>query len=215
MGLLKGEEIVHKKIRMPGHIPKAIKILEKIGSFEEDVLEFIDLTENDLEAKKSFSPLIQRCENMEIKLNALERFANEFNIPIDNFKSYSEFRAALNRDQEKRQIKDNIYFDEIEQEIIDEDKTIQDLYDSYRNIKEDLMIEIERKIALEKYFSLTAATIIDQNNPRKSSDRKRSLNRNNINNEDDENNFANYLSNNLNQSGISNMSLDSVINFTK
>ena len=94
MGLLKGEEIVHKKIRMPGHIPKAIKILEKIGSFEEDVLEFIDLTENDLEAKKSFSPLIQRCENMEIKLNALERFANEFNIPIDNFKSYSEFRAA-------------------------------------------------------------------------------------------------------------------------
>ena len=211
MGLLKGEEIVHKKIRMPGHIPKAIKILEKIGSFEEDVLEFIDLTENDLEAKKSFSPLIQRCENMEIKLNALERFANEFNIPIDNFKSYSEFRAALNRDQEKRQIKDNIYFDEIEQEIIDEDKTIQDLYDSYRNIKEDLMIEIERKIALEKYFSLTAATIIDQNNPRKSSDRKRSLNRNNINNEDDENNFANYLSNNLNQSGISNMSLDSII----
>ena len=211
MGLLKGEEIVHKKIRMPGHIQKAIKILEKIGSFDEDVLEFIDLTENDIEAKKSFSPLIQRCENMEIKLNALERFANEFNIPIDNFKSYSEFRAALNKDQEKRQIKDNAYFDYIEQEIIDEDKTIQDLYDSYRNIKEDLMIEIERKIALEKYFSLTAATIIDQNNPRKSSDRKRSLNRNNINNEDDENNFANYLSNNLNQSGISNMSLDSII----
>lgn len=55
MGLLKGEEIVHKKIRMPGHIPRAIKILEKIGSFEEDVMEFIDLTENDLEAKKVFS----------------------------------------------------------------------------------------------------------------------------------------------------------------
>ena len=64
MGLLKGEQIVHKKIRMPGHIPKAVKILEKIGSFEEDVLEFIDLTENDIEAKKAFSPLIKRCENM-------------------------------------------------------------------------------------------------------------------------------------------------------
>ena len=60
MGLLKGEEIVHKKIRMPGHIPKAIKILEKIASFDQDVLEFIDLTENDLEAKKSFFPLIRR-----------------------------------------------------------------------------------------------------------------------------------------------------------
>ena len=64
MGLLKGEEIVHKKIRMPGHIQKAVKILEKIGSLEEDIVEFIDLTENDLEAKKSFFPLIRRCENM-------------------------------------------------------------------------------------------------------------------------------------------------------
>ena len=210
MGLLKGEEIVHKKIRMPGHIPKAIKILEKIGSFEEDVLEFIDLTENDLEAKKSFFPLIRRCENMEIKLNALEKFADEFNIPIENFKNYSEFKQALYQDQQKRQIKDNTYFDYVESEIIDENKTISDLYESYNKIKENLMIEIQRKITLEKYFSLTAATIIDQNNPKKSSGRKRSLNRNNIIN-NEENDFGNYINNNLNQSGISNASVDSII----
>ena len=210
MGLLKGEEIVHKKIRMPGHIQKAIKILEKIGSFDEDVLEFIDLTENDIEAKKSFSPLIQRCENMEIKLNCLEKFANEFNIPIDYYKSYSEFNLALNKDQEKRQIKDNAYFDYIEQEIIDEDKTISELYDSYRNIKENLIIEIQRKITLEKYFSLTADTIIAQNNPRKNSSRK-IINTNSIFNEDNENNIDNYLNNNLNQSGILNISVDSII----
>ena len=187
MGLLKGEEIVHKKIRMPGHIPKAIKILEKIGSFEQEVLEFIDLTENDLEAKKSFSPLIKRCENMEIKLKALEQFANEFNIPIDNYQTYSEFKSALSKDQEKRQIKDNTYFDYVESEILDEDKTIHDLYDSYNNIRENLIIEIQRKITLEKYFSLTAATIIDQNNPRKSSGHRKS-----INNEENENNFGKH-----------------------
>ena len=45
---------------MRGHIPKAVKILEMIGSFEEDVLKFIDLTENDIEAKKSFSQKIQK-----------------------------------------------------------------------------------------------------------------------------------------------------------
>jgi V-type H+-transporting ATPase subunit a len=206
MGLLKGEEIVHKKIRMPGHIPKAIKILEKIGSFEQDVLEFIDLTENDLEAKKSFSPLIKRCENMEIKLKALEQFANEFNIPIDNYQTYSEFKSALSKDQEKRQIKENTYFDYVESEILDEDKTIHDLYDSYNNIRENLIIEIQRKITLEKYFSLTAATIIDQNNPRKSSGHRKSLN-----NEENENNFGNYINNNLNQSEISNVSVDSII----
>ena len=142
MGLLKGEEIVHKKIRMPGHIQKAIKILEKIGSFDEDILEFIYLTENDIEAKKSFSPLIKRCENMEIKLNALENFAHEFNIPIDNFQSYLEFKSALYKDQEKRKIKDITYFDEIENEILEEDKTISELYESYREIKENLIIKI-------------------------------------------------------------------------
>ena len=204
MGLLKGEEIVHKKIRMPGHIQKAVKILEKIGSLEEDIVEFIDLTENDLEAKKSFSPLIQRCENMEIKLKALEHFANEFNIPIDNYITYSEFKKALSRDQEKRQIKDNTYFDYAESDILDEDKTIHDLYDSYNNIRENLIIEIQRKITLEKYFSLTAATIIDQNNLRKSSHRK------SLDKEENENNFGNYI-NNLNQSGISNASVDSII----
>ena len=209
MGLLKGEEIVHKKIRMPGHIPKAIKILEKIASFDEDVVEFIDITENDLEAKKSFSPLIRRCENMEVKLSALEKFADEFNIPIDNYKTYQEFKTALSKDQEKRQIKDNTYFDYVEAEILDEDKTISDLYESYNKIKENLMIEIQRKITLEKYFSLTAATIIDQNNPRKSSGRK-SVNKNSINNEENDNNLENYF-NNLNQSGMSNISVDSII----
>ena len=180
-------------------------ILEKIGSFEEDVMEFIDLTENDLEAKKSFFPLIRRCENMEIKLNSLEKFADEFNIPIDNYKTYSEFKAALNQDQQKRQIKDNTYFDYVESEILEENKTICDLYESYNKIKENLMIEIQRKITLEKYFSLTAATIIDQNNPKKSSGRKKSLNN------EDNNNFGNFISNNLNQSGMSNISVDSII----
>ena len=209
MGLLKGEQIVHKKIRMPGHIPKAIKILEKIGSFEESVLEFIDLTENDIEAKKSFSPLIKRCENMEIKLNALENFAHEFNIPIENLQSYSEFKSALYKDQEKRQIKDITYFDEIENEILEEDKTISELYESYKEIKENLMIEIQRKITLEKYFSLMADTIIYKNNPKKSS--RKSSKRNFIFNEDNENNGNNYLNNNLNQSGMSNISVDSII----
>ena len=64
---------------------------------------------------------------MEIKLNALVKFADEFNIPIDNYKNYSEFKNALNKDKEKRQIKDNTYFDYIESEILDEDKTISNL----------------------------------------------------------------------------------------
>ena len=209
MGLLKGEKIVHKKIRMPSHIPKAIKILEKIASLDDPIIEFIDITENDLEAKKSFAPSIKRCENMEVKLNALEKFAHEFNIPIEHYKEYNEFKTALNKDQEKRKIKDNTYFDFAENEILEEYKTICDLYESYNKIKENLMIEIQRKITLEKYFSLTAATIIDQNNPH---GRKKSLNNNNINinmiNPPESN--KNVINNILNQS-MSNASVDSIV----
>ena len=206
MGLLKGEKIVHKKIRMPSHIPKAIKILEKIASLEDPIIEFIDITENDLEAKKSFAPSIKRCENIEIKLNELEKFANEFNIPIDHYKEYKEFKAALNKDQQKRQVKDNSYFDFVENEILEEYKTICDLYESYNKIKENLIIEIQRKITLEKYFSLTAATIIDQNNPH--GKRKSSINNNIILNSKESN--KNVINNILNQS-MSNASVDSIV----
>ena len=199
MGLLKGEQIVHKKIRMPSHIPKAVKILEKIASLEDPVLEFIDINENNLEAKKSFLPLIKRCENMEVKLNDLEKFANEFNIPIEHYKEYNEFKTALSKDQAKREVKDNTYFDFTENEILEEYKTVCDLYESYNKIKENLIIEIQRKITLEKYFSLTAATIIDQNNP---SSRKKSIPAYESN--------KNIINNVLNQS-ISNASVDSIV----
>ena len=199
MGLLKGEQIVHKKIRMPSHIPKAVKILEKIASLEDPVLEFIDINENNLEAKKSFLPLIKRCENMEVKLNDLEIFANELNIPIEHYKEYNEFKTALSKDQAKREVKDNTYFDFTENEILEEYKTICDLYESYNKIKENLIIEIQRKITLEKYFSLTAATIIDQNNPRS---RKKSIPAYESN--------KNIINNVLNQS-ISNASVDSIV----
>ena len=199
MGLLKGEQIVHKKIRMPSHIPKAVKILEKIASLEDPVLEFIDINENNLEAKKSFLPLIKRCENMEVKLNDLEKFANEFNIPIEHYKEYNEFKKALSKDQLKREVKDNTYFDFTENEILEDYKTVCDLYESYNKIKESLIIEIQRKITLEKYFSLTAATIIDQNNTRS---RKKSIPAYESN--------KNIITNVLNQS-ISNASVDSIV----
>ena len=38
---------------------------------------------------------------MEIKLNSFEKFENKFNIPIDNYKTYSEFKININQDQQK------------------------------------------------------------------------------------------------------------------
>ena len=207
MRLFKGEEIVHKKIRMPSHIPKAVKILETLASNNEDILEFIDLNENDIEKKKSFYPMINRCELMEIKLNALEKFAHEFNIKIDNYKNYYSFKEALIKDQRNRDINNNSYFDYIESEILEEDKTINELYESYNQIKENLMLEIQRKITLEKYFSLTAATIIDINNINKN---RRKISDSNNKNEDLNDNIINNK-NIIREDSLSNVSIDSII----
>ena len=82
---------------------------------------------------------------------------------------------------------------------MEEYKTICDLYESYNKIRENLMIEIQRKITLEKYFSLTAATIIDQNNPHA---RRRGIPAYESN--------KNIINNVLNQS-MSNASIDSIV----
>ena len=91
MGFIKSEEILHKKIRMPGNIPKAVKIMDIIGKFEEDALQFIDLTANDIELLEQRIPEIANSpiyisDTPNISLNDLESAAikmlEEKNIEI-------------------------------------------------------------------------------------------------------------------------------------
>lgn len=67
---------------------------------------------------------------MEIKLN-LEKFSDEFNIPIFNYKKIFRILIAWSQSQQKIQIKDNNYFNYIESGIFEENNNICDLYESY------------------------------------------------------------------------------------
>ena len=91
MGFIKSEEILHKKIRMPGNIPNAVKVMEIIGKLEEDALQFIDLTANDIELLEQRIPEIANSpiyisDTPNISLNDLESAAikmlEEKNIEI-------------------------------------------------------------------------------------------------------------------------------------
>jgi hypothetical protein len=55
----------HKKIRIPRE--NSVEIMTALGSLENSV-EFIDLTKDDIEAKKNFALMIKRCEDMEKKI---------------------------------------------------------------------------------------------------------------------------------------------------
>ena len=138
MGFLRSEEVLHKKIRMPGNIPKAVKIMDIIGKFEEDALQFIDLTANDIEAKNNFFPLINRCNEMEKQLSSFEQFAKDFGLNVETYNNY-EFIIDLERDQNNKKLSNEEYFDSIEQEISDGYNKMRELIESYNKIKNDLI----------------------------------------------------------------------------
>ncbi len=42
--------------------------MNELGKLEEESIEFIDLTKNNIEAKKGYLPMIHRCEEAERKI---------------------------------------------------------------------------------------------------------------------------------------------------
>jgi hypothetical protein len=57
--------MVHKQIRIPKDI--AFDVMDRLGKLE-DAVEFLDLTKDDLEAKKNFGGMIKRCDELEKKI---------------------------------------------------------------------------------------------------------------------------------------------------
>ena len=162
MGVFRSEEILHLKLRMPGDIESSVRIMDAFGKIEQDAIEFIDLTKDDIEAKKNFQPMIKRCEEMENKISNFIKCSNDFNQKYFSYSSYIHFIRDLENDQTSRDLSFGSYFDVVESEIIDNEKKIIDLIDAYQKIKEDLVIEIEKKCVYEKFYSITSSLNFNQ-----------------------------------------------------
>ncbi|MCQ2819521.1 MAG: V-type ATPase subunit a family protein, partial [archaeon] len=156
MGLFRSEQIIHLKLRLPGNIEDAVKIMNEFGKLEKDAIEFIDLTKDDLEAKKNFAPMIKRCEDMDQKIEKFMKCAKEFNQKIYSYPNYRTFTADLEKDQAlKSSANETSYFDQLEGEIMEDEKRIIDLIESYQKIKENLIIELEKEMVYQKYLDIT------------------------------------------------------------
>ena len=57
--------MVRKKIRIPKD--NAVEIMNELGKLQ-DSIEFLDLTKDDIEAKKNFLLMIKRCDEMEKRI---------------------------------------------------------------------------------------------------------------------------------------------------
>ena len=159
MGFFRSNKILHLKIRMPSDIDGLMRIMDLFGKTEFEALQFIDLTKNDLESKKSFSAMLKRVEQMEIKTNQFFNYAKEFQQKIYQYMTYEKFIEDLERDISLKDLSLTSYFDFIESEILDYERKILDLIESYQKIKEDLVIELEKKLVFEKYFKMTGGLL--------------------------------------------------------
>jgi len=73
LNIFRSETIIHNKIRIPRD--NSTEIMDSLGKLVE-AIEFIDLTKDDIEAKKNFSSMIKRCEDLEKKI----KYCNLFTI---------------------------------------------------------------------------------------------------------------------------------------
>ena len=147
----------HQKIRMP--IENANEIMFTLGKLKNSI-EFEDLTKGDIEAKKNFGQMIKRCDESKKHIEDFFRICYEFNIPYYSFQNYEEFDHYLQNDMKEHDKKFGLtYFDLIENEISENDKKINELIDSHSQIREDLIILVEKKHVLNKTFELIRENI--------------------------------------------------------
>ena len=159
MGFFRSNKILHLKIRMPSDIDGLMRIMDLFGKHEIEAVQFIDLTKDDLESKKSFTSMLKRVEQMDIKTTKFFNYANEFQQKIYRYPNYQKFIEDLENDISLKDLSLSTYFDFIEAEINDNERKILDLIESYQKMKEDLLIELEKKLVFEKYFKMTGGLL--------------------------------------------------------
>ena len=144
--------MTHKKIRIPRE--SANEILLALGSLH-DAIEFEDLTKDDLEAKKNFGDMIKRCDESRKRIDDFIHISFDFHIPFFNYETFNEFKQDLDKDIKDRDKKfGSTYFDLLENEILENDRKINELVDSHTQIRDDLVNLIEKKHVLLKASEL-------------------------------------------------------------
>ena len=144
--------MVHKKIRIPKE--SANEILFALGKLK-NAIEFEDLTKNDIEAKKSFGDMIKRCDEMKKKIDDFIQICKEFQVPLNINNTFYDLNSRLSLDMQNRDKKLGLtYFDLVESEIMKNSRKISDLVDSHEQMRENLILLIEKKHVLEKASEL-------------------------------------------------------------
>jgi len=148
MSIFRSEEMKHMSIRIPKD--SANEIMRVLGNLDYSI-EFVDLTKDDIEAKKNYGQLIHRCDEILKKIQDFNNISSDFGQTQNKYDKYIDFKIDIEKDIKARDKKSgSYYFDLIENEIYENDKRIKELVESHTNIREDLLNLIEKKYVFSK-----------------------------------------------------------------
>lgn len=156
--MIRSEKMNRYKLRMPKH--QAVQILQELGRLE-DIFEVIDVNKDDAEAKKNYAPMIKRCDDIDSKISNFYNVCSKFNIELSKFENYEEFMNQLAY-LEKNNNSNKLFFDKIEQDIFQDEKSLSEIVTSYENIYQQIEILREKKAVLTRIFQMISSSDLKQ-----------------------------------------------------
>jgi len=143
--------MIRKKIRLPRI--GAEEIMNDLGNID-DGIEFVDLTKSDYENQRNYAMMIERCDEIEKKLMYLYNINSNFDNVISNYhqnifkyKSVTDVTNDIEIDQKKRNKYRSCYFDEIENEVMEDDKKLRELTNLINEMN-DHLFETKEKLSI-------------------------------------------------------------------
>jgi len=122
MGFFRSNKILHLRIRMPNDIDGLMRIMDILGKAEFSAIQFIDMSKEIPDSKKSFSSMLKRVEQMETKTTQFMNYASEFQIKVYLYKNYDKFIEDIETDINLKGLTFSTYFDYIETEVIENER---------------------------------------------------------------------------------------------
>jgi len=155
--------MIHKKIKIP--YENAHDIMLQLGSLD-NCIEFVDLNKNIIETNKSFHKIIIRCDEIEKIFIDLSQKFEKRKKKYELYNDFKLFNRHLEKDMEekKNKIKENNYFDLLENEIFEDYKRINEILKSNDNLKGNYIDLIENKFVVEKLNEMFKHGLIKKHN---------------------------------------------------
>lgn len=141
----------HQKLRLPRD--HAVDIMNELGKIK-DGIEFIDLNKHTMEGQKNFYGMIKRCDDSEKRIAKVEKMCERYKKTLVQFTSYDQFIQDLDLEERASRRNNTIFFDQVEHEIIEDDKKLTELISSFDSIAENLDYVKEKKAVFDKLSQL-------------------------------------------------------------